>query len=99
RPALSPRSLHDALPIFRGDLGSSLFYSVPAGRLVVQRLPPTLWLIGLGTLFAVLIAVPLAALSATKRDRLPDQIVRAVPLVGLGDRKSTRLNSSHLGIS
>ena len=68
----------------RGDMGSSLFYSVPAGRLVVQRLPPTLWLIGLGTLFSVLIAVPLAALAATKRDRLPDQIVRAVPLVGLG---------------
>jgi peptide/nickel transport system permease protein len=68
----------------RGDLGSSLFYSVPAGRLVVQRLPPTLWLIGLGTLFSVLIAVPLAALAATKRDRLPDQVVRAVPLVGLG---------------
>jgi peptide/nickel transport system permease protein len=68
----------------RGDLGSSLFYSVPAGRLVVQRLPPTLWLIGLGTFFSVLIAVPLAALAATKRDRLPDQIVRAVPLVGLG---------------
>jgi peptide/nickel transport system permease protein len=68
----------------RGDLGSSLFYSVPAGRLVVQRLPPTLWLIGLGKLFSVLIAVPLAALAATKRDRLPDQIVRAVPLVGLG---------------
>jgi len=67
-----------------GDLGSSLFYSVPAGRLVVQRLPPTLWLIGLGTLFSVLIAVPLAALAATKRGRLPDQIVRAVPLVGLG---------------
>jgi peptide/nickel transport system permease protein len=67
-----------------GDLGSSLFYSVPAGRLVVQRLPPTLWLIGLGTLFSVLIAVPLAALAATKRDRLPDQIARAVPLVGLG---------------
>jgi peptide/nickel transport system permease protein len=67
-----------------GDLGSSLFYSVPAGRLVVERLPPTLWLIGLGTLFAILIAVPLAALAATKHDRLPDHIVRAVPLVGLG---------------
>jgi len=67
-----------------GDLGSSLFYSVPAGRLVVQRLPPTLWLIGLGTLLSVLISVPLAALAATKRDRLPDQVVRAVPLVGLG---------------
>ena len=70
--------------MLHGDLGSSLFYSVPAGRLVWQRLPPTLWLIGLGTLLAVLIAVPLAALAATKRDRLPDQIVRAVPLVGLG---------------
>jgi len=70
--------------MLRGDLGSSLFYSVPAGRLVVQRLPPTLWLIGLGTLLAALIAVPLAALAATKRDRLPDQVVRAVPLVGLG---------------
>jgi peptide/nickel transport system permease protein len=67
-----------------GDLGSSLFYSVPAGRLVVQRLPPTLWLIGLGTLVAVLIAVPLATLAATKRDHLPDHLVRAVPLVGLG---------------
>jgi peptide/nickel transport system permease protein len=35
-------------------------------------------------LLSVLIAVPLAALAATKRDRLPDHIVRAVPLVGLG---------------
>jgi peptide/nickel transport system permease protein len=68
----------------RGDLGSSLFYSVPAGRLVLERLPPTLWLIGLGTLFAVLISVPLAALAATKRDRAADHVVRAVPLVGLG---------------
>jgi peptide/nickel transport system permease protein len=70
--------------MLHGDLGSSLFYSVPAGRLVWQRLPPTLWLIGLGTLLSVLIAVPLAALAATKRDRLPDHVVRAVPLVGLG---------------
>ncbi len=70
--------------LVRGDLGTSLFYSVPAGRLVLQRLPATLWLIGLGTLLSVLIAVPLAALAATKRGRLPDQIVRAVPLVGLG---------------
>jgi peptide/nickel transport system permease protein len=67
-----------------GDLGASLFYSVPAGHLVVQRLPPTLWLIGFGALLAIVIAVPLAALAATKRDRLPDHVVRTVPLVGLG---------------
>ncbi len=70
--------------IVQGDLGSSLFYSVPAGRLVLDRLPVTLWLIGFGTLLSVLVAVPLAALAATKRNRLPDQLVRAVPLVGLG---------------
>ncbi|MFN2627160.1 MAG: ABC transporter permease [Gaiellaceae bacterium] len=70
--------------IVHGDLGSSLFYSVPAGRLVLDRLSVTLWLIGFGTLLAVLIAVPLAAVAATKRNRWPDQLVRAVPLVGLG---------------
>ena len=32
----------------------------------------------------MLIAVPLAAIAATKRDRMPDHVVRAVPLVGLG---------------
>jgi peptide/nickel transport system permease protein len=70
--------------LVRGDLGTSLFYSVPAGRLVLQRLPVTLWLIGFGTLLSILIAVPLAVIAATNRNRLPDQVVRAVPLVGLG---------------
>jgi peptide/nickel transport system permease protein len=70
--------------IVQGDLGDSLFYGVSAGRLVVDRLPVTLWLIGYGALLSILIAVPLAALAATHRDRIPDHIVRAVPLVGLG---------------
>jgi peptide/nickel transport system permease protein len=70
--------------IVRGDLGSSLLYDVPAGRLVVERLPVTLWLIGFGALLSMVIAIPLALLAATKRNRLPDHLVRAVPLVGLG---------------
>jgi peptide/nickel transport system permease protein len=70
--------------LVHGDLGSSLFYNVGAGRLVVDRLPVTLWLIGFGTILAILIAVPLAAIAATRRDRLPDHVVRVVPLVGLG---------------
>jgi peptide/nickel transport system permease protein len=47
-------------------------------------LPVTLWLIGLGTLLSVVIAVPLATLAAARRDRPTDHVVRAVPLVGLG---------------
>jgi peptide/nickel transport system permease protein len=70
--------------ITHGNLGDSLFYGVSAGHLVLQRLPVTLWLIGLGTLLSVLIAVPLAAIAATNRDRVPDHVVRAVPLIGLG---------------
>ena len=70
--------------VLHGNLGDSLFYGVSAGHLVLQRLPVTLWLIGFGTLLSVLIAVPLAAIAATKRDRIPDHVVRAVPLVGLG---------------
>jgi peptide/nickel transport system permease protein len=70
--------------IVHGNLGDSLFYGVSAGHLVLERLPVTLWLIGLGMLLSVVIAVPLAALAATNRDRIPDHVVRAVPLVGLG---------------
>jgi peptide/nickel transport system permease protein len=70
--------------VVHGNLGDSLFYGVSAGHLVLQRLPVTLWLIGLGTLLSVLIAVPLAAIAATYRDRVPDHVVRAVPLIGLG---------------
>lgn len=68
----------------RGDLGTSLFYSEPVGRLVRDRLPVTLFLLAFGALLAMLIAVPAAALAATKRDRLPDHLVRVIPLVGLG---------------
>jgi peptide/nickel transport system permease protein len=70
--------------LVHGDLGQSLFYDVGASGLVMQRLPVTLFLIALGTLMSILIAVPLAVLAATRRDRLADHVVRAVPLVGLG---------------
>jgi peptide/nickel transport system permease protein len=70
--------------LVQGDLGQSLFYDVDAGGLVMQKLPVTLFLIALSGLMSMLIAVPLAVLAATRRDRLPDHVVRAVPLVGLG---------------
>src|SRR4051794_3724754 len=60
-----------------GDLGNSLFYNVPAGRLVLQRLPPTVWLLIYGGLLSLLIAVPLAVIAAVHHDRLLDHAVRA----------------------
>jgi peptide/nickel transport system permease protein len=70
--------------LVHGDLGTSLFYSVGAAHLVLARLPVTLWLIIFGTVLSVVVAVPLAALAATRRERLTDHVVRVVPLVGLG---------------
>jgi peptide/nickel transport system permease protein len=70
--------------MLHGDLGTSLFYGVNAGGLVWQKLPVTLFLIAFGGLLSMIIAVPLALIAATKRDRLPDHLVRAVPLVGFG---------------
>ncbi len=67
-----------------GDLGDSLFYRVPTSELIKGRLAATLWLLGFGTILSVLITVPLATLAALKKGRLADQLVRAIPLVGLG---------------
>ena len=70
--------------LLHGDLGDSLFYHVPARELIIDRLPVTLWLIGYGTALSILIAMPLAALAASKRDAARDHVVRVVPLIGLG---------------
>jgi peptide/nickel transport system permease protein len=67
-----------------GDLGDSLIYHVPVRSLVIERTPVTLWLLAYGTLLAMLIAVPLALAAARRKDGATDQVVRAVPLVGLG---------------
>jgi peptide/nickel transport system permease protein len=70
--------------LVRGDLGDSLYYRVPTRELIVDRLPVTLWLIGYGTALSILVALPLAALAASRRDAFRDQVVRVVPLIGLG---------------
>jgi len=70
--------------VAHGDLGTSLFYNVSAGHLVLERLPVTLWLIAFGTFLSIAIAVPSALQAATHRDKPSDHVVRAVPLVGLG---------------
>jgi peptide/nickel transport system permease protein len=70
--------------LLHGNLGTSLIYGVSAWSLIWGRLPVTLWLIGYGTVLAVLIAMPLALLAASRKDAVRDQVVRAVPLIGLG---------------
>jgi peptide/nickel transport system permease protein len=70
--------------LLHGDLGTSFFYRTSVSSLVADRAPVTLFLLCYSAVLSLLIAVPLALLAATKKDGLRDQVVRAVPVVGLG---------------
>lgn len=67
-----------------GDTGTSLFYDVSTRTLIAGRIPVTVALVTMASIFAVLISVPLATYAAVRKDRLPDHVIRMVPLVGLG---------------
>jgi len=66
-----------------GDLGVSLRTAEPVARLIGQRLPVTLELACLATALAWLVAVPLGALAALRRNRGWDGLAHVVGLVGL----------------
>ena len=70
--------------LFQGDLGTSMSYNVPTTELVSGRFTPTLLLLGLSALFAMLISLPLAVVAALAAERTPDHVVRVIPMVGLG---------------
>ncbi len=70
--------------LLHANLGESLIYNVSAWSLIWGRLPVTLWLVGYGTVLSILIAIPLAVIAASRKDAVRDQVVRVVPLIGLG---------------
>src|SRR4051794_11398468 len=67
-----------------GDLGDSLLYGDSVRSMIAQRAPVTIWLLVYSTVLAMLIAVPLATVAARRKDGAVDQVVRAIPIVGLG---------------
>ena len=66
---------------FQGDLGSSIIKRAPVRDIVFDRLLPTVWLLLYATVVALVLSVPLGALSAIYRNRVPDQIVRLTSMV------------------
>jgi peptide/nickel transport system permease protein len=72
------------LRILRGDFGESLFYQSSATGVILSASVVTLWLIAYAAALSVVIAVPLALVAATHKGGVADQIVRAIPLVGMG---------------
>lgn len=66
----------------QGDFGKSWYADTPAFRLVLERMPPTLYLTFSGLLVALLIALPLGILAALKRHSLVDNLCTALAVGG-----------------
>jgi ABC-type dipeptide/oligopeptide/nickel transport system permease component len=67
-----------------GDLGESLRYKQPAGGLVLERLPVTMWLIVYSTVLTCLVAVPAALWAASKQGAIRDRLIRILSVASLG---------------
>jgi len=67
----------------RGDLGISIQYDVPVGRLIVSRLPVTLPLMLMAAVFMLSAAVPLGLYAATRHRRAGDYAAMIVSQLGI----------------
>lgn len=67
-----------------GEMGRSTLYKIDVLKLIATRIEPTLALVFVGVLLSLLIAIPLAAISARKQGRIADHTVRVVSTLGLG---------------
>jgi len=63
--------------ILHGDLGTSIFTSLPVSTLIVQRIEPTLSLMAIALSLTVLIAVPLGVVAAWKAGSWIDRSIMA----------------------
>jgi peptide/nickel transport system permease protein len=66
-----------------GDLGVSVTERIPVTRVILQRLPVTLCLVGFASVIALLLALPLAFVAALRQNRAPDLALRGLFQIGL----------------
>ena len=66
----------------QGDFGKSWYTSTPAFALVLERMPPTLYLTFAGLAAAMLIALPLGILAALKRHSFVDTLCTMLAVAG-----------------
>jgi len=76
------RYLHWLLAMLQGDWGFSFVSRVNVDTLILQRLPTTLLVIGSSQLLAILVALPVGVLAATRPYSLFDQIANTLAFIG-----------------
>ncbi len=67
----------------RGNMGTSLRTGEPVAGEILRRLPVTLELAGLATVFSLLLAIPAGILAAVRRGGAIDVVIRVIALIGL----------------
>lgn len=70
------------LNVLQGDLGTSMFTSLPVTQMIAQRLEPTVSLMVLTLIFAVSVAVPMGVLAAWKAGSFIDRFVVGFAVFG-----------------
>jgi peptide/nickel transport system permease protein len=69
--------------ILRGDFGKSFFGGTSVSGLIAQAMPATFILAFLSLALSLLISVPLGIYAAVRAGSWPDQVIRALSLIGL----------------
>src|SRR5437763_1733778 len=77
-----PRYLHRRVAMMRGDRGFSFISRVNVDTLILQRLPATLLVIGSSQILALLVALPVGVLAATRPYSLSDQVANTFAFIG-----------------
>lgn len=66
----------------QGEWGYSFASKSPVIDLINQRIPQTLWVVGVAYLLSVLIAIPVGILSAVKQYSIFDQVATTIAFIG-----------------
>ena len=76
------RYLHWLVAMIQGDWGFSFVSRMDVDKLILQRLPVTLIVIGSSQIIAILVALPVGVLAATRPYSLFDQVANTLAFVG-----------------
>lgn len=76
------RYLHWLAAMLQGDWGFSFASRMDVDKLILQRLPVTLIVIGSSQLLAILVALPVGVLAATRPYSVFDQIANTLAFIG-----------------
>ena len=68
--------------MIQGDWGFSFVSRVDVDKLILQRLPASLFVIGMAQLIALLVAIPVGVFSATRPYSIFDQIANTLAFIG-----------------